>query len=106
MAFFDLFRTSGIDEGLRQYENTSGAALLDVRTPQEYAQGHLPGSRNIPLDEIGQAAEAVTDLNTPLFIYWHSGARSAQATAALRRMGFQHVTNIGGISAYRGKVEY
>ena len=102
MAFFDLFRSSGIDEGLRQFENTSGAALLDVRTPQEYAQGHLPGSRNIPLDEIGQAAEAVPDL----FIYCHSGARSAQATAALRRMGFQHVTNIGGISAYRGKVEY
>ena len=34
MAFFDLFRSSGIDEGLRQFENTSGAALLDVRTPR------------------------------------------------------------------------
>ena len=101
-----LWNRPDVNQGVREFGAAPGAVLLDVRTPQEYAQGHLPGSRNIPLDEIGQAAEAVTDLNTPLFIYCHSGARSAQATAALRRMGFQHVTNIGGISAYRGKVEY
>ena len=43
--------------------------------------------------------------DTPLFVYCHSGARSRQAVDALRRMGYLQVKNIGGISAYTGKVE-
>ncbi len=105
MGFFDFLRPPDINEGLKQFAGTPGAVLLDVRTPEEYAQGRLPGSRNLPLDEIGRAAELVQDRNTPLFVYCHSGARSSRAAALLRRMGCAHVTNIGGIAGYRGKVE-
>ena len=105
MGIFDFFRQPDIQEGLRQYQTTPGAVLLDVRTPEEYREGRIPGSRNVPLGELEQAAEAAPDPDTPLFVYCLSGARSSQAAAALRRMGYQHVTNIGGISGYRGKVE-
>ena len=98
MGFFDFLRTPDINKGLVQFSQTPGAVLLDVRTPQEYTQGRLPGSQNIPLNELKQQ-------NTPLFVYCHSGSRSSQAVAVLRRIGCQNVTNIGGISGYRGKVE-
>lgn len=105
MALFDFLKQPDIGEGVAQFAKTPGAVLLDVRTRQEYAQGRIPASQNIPLDEIEQAAEIFTDRDTPLFVYCYSGARSSQASAALRRMGYRQVTNIGGFSGYRGKVE-
>ncbi|MFR5811129.1 MAG: rhodanese-like domain-containing protein, partial [Flavonifractor plautii] len=53
MGLFDLFaRRPALSEGLEQYRNTSGAVLLDVRTPEEYRDGHLPGAKNLPLDRL------------------------------------------------------
>lgn len=105
MGFFDFLRGPDIDQGVRQYSETPGAVLLDVRTDQEYRAGHIPGSKNIPLQMIGQAGSAAGGKDTPLFVYCHSGARSRQAVGELQRMGYLHVKNIGGISAYTGKVE-
>ena len=105
MGFFDFLRSPDIKEGLKEYSETSGAILLDVRTSQEYQSGHIPGSKNIPLQEIKQISAAIPDKNAPLFVYCHSGARSRQAVGELQRMGYLHVKNIGGISAYTGKVE-
>ena len=105
MGIFDIFRQPDIQEGLRQYQATPGAVLLDVRTPEEYREGRIPGSRNVPLGELERAAEAVPDRRTPLFVYCLSGARSSRAASVLRRMGYETVINIGGISGYRGKVE-
>ena len=89
-------------EGVCRAKETEGAVLLDVRTPEEYRGGHLPDSVNLPLDELDKISYGK---ETPLFVYCLSGARSAQATAQLKRMGYENVTNIGGISGYRGKVE-
>ena len=47
----------------------------------------------------------VPDQSTPLYVHCYSGARSGRAVTALRRMGYSHVTNIGGIRDYRGKTE-
>ena len=105
MGFFSFLRGPDIHAGLAQFEATPGAVLLDVRTPQEYAQGHIPGSRNLPLQELDGIGQAVPDRATPLFVYCLSGARSRQAAAMLGRMGYTGVTNIGGISGYRGEWE-
>lgn len=105
MGLFDFLRSSDINEGIKEYSETSGAVLLDVRTPQEYQTGHIPGSKNIPLQEIRRVSTAIPDKDTPLFVYCHSGARSRQAVGELQRMGYLRVKNIGGISAYTGKVE-
>ena len=105
MGFFDLFRQPNINQGVADYHNTPGAILLDVRTPQEYREGHIPGSKNVPLQTIDKVASIAENKDTALFVYCYSGARSRQATAMLQHMGYTNVQNIGGIAAYQGKVE-
>ena len=105
MGFLDFLKGPDINQGVAEYDAVPGAVLLDVRTPQEYREGHIPGSRNIPLQNIGGAAAFLNGRDTPVFTYCHSGARSGQAAGALRRMGYTQVKNIGGIAAWKGKVE-
>lgn len=105
MGLFDLFKQPDIRQGVSESGSVPGAVLVDVRTPQEYRAGHIPGSRNIPLQEIGGAASKLGPKDTPLFLYCYSGSRSAQAAGALRRMGYTKIKNIGGIAAWKGPVE-
>ena len=105
MGFFDLFRQPNINQGVADYHNTPGAILLDVRTPQEYREGHIPDSKNVPLQAIDKVADLAENKDTVLYVYCHSGARSRQAVSYLQHMGYTNVNNIGGIAAYRGKVE-
>jgi len=105
MGFFDLFRQPNINQGVADYHNTPGAILLDVRTPQEYREGHIPDSKNIPLQAIDKVADLAENKDTVLYVYCHSGARSRQAVSYLQYMGYTNVQNIGGIAAYSGKVE-
>ena len=105
MGFFSFLHSPDIDEGINEYYKSDRAVLLDVRTFQEYQEGHIPNSKNIPLQQIDKINATVPQKDTPIFVYCHSGARSRQATEALQRMGYLCVKNIGGISAYTGKVE-
>ncbi len=105
MGFFDFLRSPDINEGVKQYQSEANAVLLDVRTPQEYREGHIPGSKNVPLQNIEMVSSVVKDKNTPVFVHCLSGGRSGQAAAILKRMGYTNVKNIGGISAYHGKVK-
>ena len=105
MGFFDFLKQPDINEGVMEYRNTDGAVLLDVRTPQEYREGHIPGSKNVPLQTIDKISSVADNKNIPLFVYCHSGARSSQAASMLQHMGYTNVQNIGGITAYQGKVE-
>ena len=105
MGFFDFLRQPDVNQGVNDYKNTTGAVLLDVRTPQEYSEGHIPGSKNVPLQTLDKVRSVVENKDTELFVYCYSGARSRQAAAALGQMGYTKVNNIGGISSYRGKVE-
>ena len=105
MGFFDFLKQLDINHGVEQYKTTSGAILLDVRTPQEYAEGHIPGGKNLPLQNIDKAAVIIDNKDTPLFVHCLSGGRSRQAAAILKQMGYTNVTNIGGIADYHGKVE-
>ena len=105
MGFFDFLKSPDINQGVEECRNTSGAVLLDVRTPEEYRQGHIPGSRNLSLQAIGAMPGMIENRETPLFVYCQSGARSSQAVSLLRQMGYTNVQNIGGIAGYTGKVE-
>lgn len=105
MGFFDFLKQPNVDQGVKVFHDTPGAVLLDVRTAQEYRQGHIPGSKNVPLQTIDNVTSVVENKDTALFVYCYSGARSRQAVDALRHMGYTNVKNIGGIAAYTGKVE-
>lgn len=105
MGFFDFFKQSNINQGIEEYKMTAGAVLLDVRTPQEYQEGHIPESKNVPLQQLDNIVSVAKNKDIPLFVYCYSGSRSRQATGMLQRMGYSKVNNIGGIAAYSGKVE-
>ena len=49
MGFFDFLKQTNINQGIEEYKRIAGAVLLDVRTPREYQEGHIPESKNIPL---------------------------------------------------------
>ena len=105
MGIFDFFKHPDINQGVQEYKNAVGAVLLDVRTPQEYREGHIPGSQNVPLQQLDKVEEVTENKNTVLYVYCRSGARSRQAVSLLLAMGYTNVHNIGGIAAYSGKVE-
>jgi phage shock protein E len=78
----------------------SGAQLLDVRTPEEFAAGHLPGARNLPYDQVrSRVAELGPDRDARIVVYCRSGRRSGLARDALRELGFRQVLNGGGYDA-------
>jgi len=105
MGFFDFFKQPDINQGVNEFRQREDAILLDVRTPQEYQSGSIPGSQNVPLQSIDKVGTVVENKDTALYVYCHSGARSRQAVSLLQHMGYSNVNNIGGIAAYRGKVE-
>ena len=105
MSFFDFFRQPDTNQGVENYQKDPDAVLLDVRTPQEYREGHIPGSKNVPLQTIDKVASVAENKDTVLFVYCYSGARSRQAVSHLQHMGYTKVNNNGGIAAYSGKVE-
>ena len=100
-----LFLSPKIDDGVAEFRATPNALLVDVRTPEEYAEGHIPGSVNIPLAALPARMDELGELDRPLFVHCLSGGRSGQAVMFLKREGFTNVKNIGGINAYTGKVE-
>lgn len=104
MRLKSLFQID-IDAGVEVYKMAKNGILLDVRTAQEYAQGHIPESINIDLASLNQVLEKIPDKKTPVFVYCRSGARSSRAVRKMKKAGYFDVTNIGGIENYHGKLE-
>jgi len=79
----------------------SGAALLDVRNTDEHHRGALPSSKNIPLPLLPVLAHDHLDKDQQVLVYCHSGARAVMAERILTGLGFNDVTNIGGMLHYQ-----
>jgi phage shock protein E len=77
-----------------------GAKLVDVRSPEEFAAGHLPGAINIPVHELAGRETEIGPASTPVIVYCRSGARSSRAKGLLRRAGFGMVHNLGAMSRW------
>ena len=105
MSFLDLFRRPDINAGVEKFRNTPGAVLLDVREPDEFRGGHIPGSVNIPVGQIGMVRERIPDTKTLVFTYCLGGHRSGKAVRALRAMGYRNAVSIGGVGRYTGELE-
>ena len=82
-----------------------GAPLIDVRTPDEYAEAHIPGSVNLPAEEIARIGRIAPDPDAPVYLYCHSGARADRAAVYLDREGYAEVIPIGGIIDWKGPME-
>lgn len=92
--------TSGAELGTAEFAaalKRPGTTIVDVRTPQEYAQGHLPGAVNVDVSSPGFAARIATlDPSAPYAVYCKSGNRSGVAVAAMVEQGFTDAYHLGG----------
>jgi phage shock protein E len=79
---------------------TAGAKLVDVRTPEEYAQGHLEGAVNIPVQELSQRMSEMGSPTTTVVLYCRSGKRSRRAKEMLLQAGFTSVHDLGAMSRW------
>lgn len=81
--------------------------LLDVRTPEEFRERHIPGSRLMPLYTLNARRHQLpADIETPIAVYCLSGARSHHAARQLISMGYTHVYDLGGISRWTYGFEF
>ena len=85
-------------------EMDSNTDLIDVRTKEEYAEGHIPGSINIELDEIEKIVDIIKDKNSHIYLYCRSGHRSGIALNKVKELGYRDLTNIGGIIHYNEEI--
>lgn len=74
-----------------------GALLLDVRSPEEFAAGHLDGAVNIPVDALEARLDEVGSKERAVVVYCRSGMRSRRARALLLERGWVKVENLGGM---------
>jgi rhodanese-related sulfurtransferase len=90
------------DVGIGDVESqTAGALLLDVREPEEYARGHLPGAVSLPQAELASRLDELPR-DRPILVVCESGSRSRRSAQFLTQMGFARVANIsGGTHAWR-----
>ena len=105
MRSISFSRRPSIEQGLKEFSAAPGAVLLDVRSVQEYRDGHIPGSKNLPLRSLEEAASVVERMDAPIYVYCLSGVRSQQAAERLQEMGYEHAKSIGGIASYSGQLE-
>lgn len=75
---------------------SKGAILIDVRSPQEFKEGHLPGAINIPEYEIRKVKNEMPKLNQQIVVYCQYGGRSREAYNMLRKMGYTNVYSLKG----------
>lgn len=97
-SFASRLLCAGLLAGLAGPAFSVAPVVIDVRTPQEFSQGHVAGAINLPHDSIAaHVADAVPDRATPVILYCRSGRRSAIALETLRGMGYSKVENYGGL---------
>jgi phage shock protein E len=77
-----------------------GAALVDVRSPGEFASGHLPGAVNVPLGDLDRKGASLGKKDRPVVLYCASGTRSAMALSKLKGQGFTNVQNLGAMTRW------
>ena len=86
------------EEAKQIMDSEEGYIILDVRTPEEYDQGHIPGAIVIPHEEIAEKAEEVlTNKDQLILVYCRSGRRSKIAAEALVELGYTNIKEFGGI---------
>ena len=98
------YRQITMDEAIIMMEEESGYIILDVRTPEEFADKHIPGAVNIPNETI--AAEEIPELpdkDQLILVYCRSGNRSKQASEKLAALGYTNVVEFGGINSWPGE---
>jgi rhodanese-related sulfurtransferase len=82
----------------------AGAKVVDVRTAEEFASGHVPGAINIPYDQIARRASEIGPPSTPVVLYCRTGRRSGIAVEALQKAGYEKLYDFRSVTAWPGEL--
>jgi phage shock protein E len=105
-AFLLAKRASFISESAAREHLRAGALVIDVRSPEEFQQGHIAGAINIPLGQINRELPIqVPDKNRVLLLHCLSGGRSAIAKQQARKLGYPNSFNLGSLRRAQQIVE-
>ena len=97
------YRQISMDEAVTMMEEESGYIILDVRTPEEYRERHIPNAINIPNETIGsEDIQELPDRDQLILVYCRSGNRSKQASGKLAELRYTNIVEIGGINDWTG----
>lgn len=100
------YRQISMDEAVKMMKEEKNYIILDVRRPDEYAEGHIPGAINVPNEEIGTAEIAeLPDKSQLILVYCRSGRRSKEASEKLVKLGYTNIVEFGGILDFKGEIE-
>ena len=93
-----VFLNITAEEAKKLMDSEEGCIILDVRTREEYDQGHIPGAILIPNSEIeAKAADLLPDKEQLILVYCRSGRRSKLAAQSLADLGYTNIREFGGI---------
>jgi len=99
------YRQINMDEAIAMMEAESDYIILDVRTPEEFSEKHIPGAINIANETIGsEEIPELPDKDQLILVYCRSGNRSKQASEKLVALGYTNIIEFGGINDWPGEV--
>lgn len=103
----NTFKSVSMQEGIKLMADDKGFILLDVRTPEEFASGHIPGAVQLTNESFTKedADKIIKNKEQTVYVYCRSGRRSKQSSQKLVDFGYTNVIEIGGILDFAGKIE-
>jgi len=98
------YRQISMTDAVTMMEEETGYLILDVRTPEEFAEKHIPGAINVPNEVIGtEEVPELPDKDQLILVYCRSGNRSKQASEKLAALGYTNIVEFGGINDWPGE---
>ena len=99
------YRQINMDEVIAMMEAENDYIILDVRTPEEFSEKHIPGAINVANETIGsEEIPELPDKDQLILVYCRSGNRSKQASEKLVALGYTNIVEFGGINDWPGEV--
>ena len=100
------YQQISMDEAIAMMDKEKDVIILDVRTEEEYEEGHIPGAINVPNETItSDGVQELPDKNQLIMVYCRSGNRSKQASLKLSALEYTNIYEFGGINTWPYEVE-
>ena len=101
----NTYRQITMDEAVDMMAQESDYIILDVRRPDEFAEGHIPNAINVPNETIGTAEiPKLPNKDQLIMVYCRSGRRSKEASEKLVKLGYTNIVEFGGINDWKGDI--
>ncbi|MCL2883276.1 MAG: rhodanese-like domain-containing protein [Coriobacteriia bacterium] len=102
--FGSLFGGGGgltAEQAKAEMDSGKDYTLIDVRNPDEYKMGHIPGAKLMPLSSLqASAGKGLPDKGARILVYCQSGGRAGSAVQLLHQLGYDNAISFGGISSW------